>query len=308
MSPLQLHPQQADYDESDDDDNNSTIPTNADDKQKTTTTKQQESNNRRISFGSVSVREYERIVGDHPDVKVGPPIAIGWQYEELPPILLDDYEASHLPKQNLRLSSITRRNLLVNVWEIPEQEVADSTRDRPVGVAVVMGSSVEGGGRRRRRYEVGAGFESAEATQPQRIGDDEQRGEAHGRGRDHRTEHAEHRERDGGDVVGESPEQVALDGGEGPPRQGDSIGRRPEVTRDQREVGRLDGHIGAGAQRDSQIGPRQRGAVVDAVADHRHHPTLGLESGDLGLLLVGQHARDDRGIPTEAATDSAVVW
>jgi hypothetical protein len=47
----------------------------------------------------------------------------------VPEIPLDDYEASHLPKQNLRLSSITRRNLLVNVWEIPEEEVVSSTKE-----------------------------------------------------------------------------------------------------------------------------------------------------------------------------------
>jgi hypothetical protein len=121
-----------------------------------------------VAFGAVSVRVYERIVGDHPgtlprffslfqfhqsrmkgnssdsrdtseltfsslvspDVKVGPPISIGWSYNELPEQHLDEYEKSQPTKRrNLRLSSITRRNLLINTFEVDEKEIRRAERE-----------------------------------------------------------------------------------------------------------------------------------------------------------------------------------
>lgn len=79
----------------------------------------------RVSFSTIEVREYERIVGDHPETKVGPPMAIGWAYAEPEVSMLDDYEADRRAarKGNLRMSSITRKNILKNVFEIPEEEI-----------------------------------------------------------------------------------------------------------------------------------------------------------------------------------------
>ena len=61
----------------------------------------------------------------------------------------------------------------------------------------------------------------------------------------------------------------------------------------QRDVGRLERDVGAGADRDADVGPRQRRRVVDAVADHRDDVTLGLQARDLGDLALGRHASDD---------------
>ena len=47
--------------------------------------------------------------------------------------------------------------------------------------------------------------------------------------------------------------------------------------RHQREVTGLDRHVGAGPDRDPQVGTGERRHVVDAVADHRDPPALGLE-------------------------------
>lgn len=77
-----------------------------------------------VSFGTVSVREYIRIVGEHPETKVGPPIALGHEFVENPTIHIDDFENSKPEsKRSLRLSSITRKNLLLNVWGYSEEEV-----------------------------------------------------------------------------------------------------------------------------------------------------------------------------------------
>ncbi|KAL3917326.1 MAG: hypothetical protein SGILL_004763 [Bacillariaceae sp.] len=76
-----------------------------------------------VSFGDVQVREYERIVGDHPDVKVGVPLSISWAFVQKEPMSLEQYE--DLPKRrgNLRMTSITRKNILHNVFGIPEEEI-----------------------------------------------------------------------------------------------------------------------------------------------------------------------------------------
>lgn len=79
----------------------------------------------RVSFSTVEIREYERVVGDHPDTKVGPPMAIGWAFAESEVSMLDDYESDRLStrKGTRRMSSITRKNILKNVFAIPEEEI-----------------------------------------------------------------------------------------------------------------------------------------------------------------------------------------
>jgi hypothetical protein len=84
---------------------------------------------RQVQFSFVQVREYERIIGDHPDVRVGPPLSLGWKYEERQPMPLDRYELSHVSKGNYRLSSITRKNVLLNVFGISEEEIRAAEKE-----------------------------------------------------------------------------------------------------------------------------------------------------------------------------------
>lgn len=85
---------------------------------------------RGVKFGSIQIREYNRIVGDHPDVRVGPPLAIGWDYHEFEAQPLDEYEANRPSKRVfLRLTSITRKNLLINNFGIPEEEVRSAEKE-----------------------------------------------------------------------------------------------------------------------------------------------------------------------------------
>jgi hypothetical protein len=77
-----------------------------------------------VSFGSIQQREYNRIVGDHPDVRVGPPVTFSWEYSELSPVSVDDYESNRVPyKKLLRMSSITRKNMLRTIFDIPEEDI-----------------------------------------------------------------------------------------------------------------------------------------------------------------------------------------
>lgn len=82
---------------------------------------------RSVSFGPIHVRQYERIVGDHPDTKVGVPLSIGWAYYEdvdhPEGIPIDRYECDRIRKRRVRMSSITRKNILLNVHGVPEEEI-----------------------------------------------------------------------------------------------------------------------------------------------------------------------------------------
>ena len=67
---------------------------------------------------------------------------------------------------------------------------------------------------------------------------------------------------------------------------------RPQVAAHQREVGRLDGDVGAGAHGEAEVGLGERGGVVHAVADHGHDPALVLEAADDVDLVGRQHLGD----------------
>eukprot|EP00543_Licmophora_paradoxa_P012963 CAMPEP_0202470090 /NCGR_PEP_ID=MMETSP1360-20130828/80481_1 /ASSEMBLY_ACC=CAM_ASM_000848 /TAXON_ID=515479 /ORGANISM="Licmophora paradoxa, Strain CCMP2313" /LENGTH=176 /DNA_ID=CAMNT_0049095655 /DNA_START=223 /DNA_END=753 /DNA_ORIENTATION=- len=45
-----------------------------------------------VSFDTVTVRQYEMLLGDHPQVSTGPPVSIGWNYEQQQPESIDDFE------------------------------------------------------------------------------------------------------------------------------------------------------------------------------------------------------------------------
>ena len=78
---------------------------------------------RSVSFGPIHVRQYERIVGDHPDTRVGVPLSIGWSYSEDDSVSIERYEADRIRKGKIRMSSITRKNMLLNVFGLPEKEI-----------------------------------------------------------------------------------------------------------------------------------------------------------------------------------------
>lgn len=84
---------------------------------------------RRVSFGAIHIREFERIVGDHPDTRIGVPLSIGWAFFELAPVTIEKYETDKMPKGNLRMSSITRKNILHNVFGIAEEELRDAEKE-----------------------------------------------------------------------------------------------------------------------------------------------------------------------------------
>jgi hypothetical protein len=81
-------------------------------------------NKKSVSFGVIQVREYNRVLGDNPDVQFGPPVSIGWDYVQKDALPMDEYEtAKPRRKTALRMTSVTRRNLLLNVFDVPAEEI-----------------------------------------------------------------------------------------------------------------------------------------------------------------------------------------
>jgi hypothetical protein len=129
-----------------------------------------------VSFDSVTVREYNRVIGDHPEVKVGPPVSLGWEYLQLPEQSLEEYHESKPERRSLRLSSITRKNLLLNVFGYSEEEIRAAEKEvqvirkkreqsRKQGKAgIVVESAMQSARRRFRRSFSGDVFQGFAAV------------------------------------------------------------------------------------------------------------------------------------------------
>ncbi|KAL7529503.1 hypothetical protein ACHAWF_003004 [Thalassiosira exigua] len=62
----------------------------------------EEKSTRKVQFGTVLVRKYDMILGDHPSCSYGPPVTIDWDYLEYKPLNVNDYEFHHPPRRNMR--------------------------------------------------------------------------------------------------------------------------------------------------------------------------------------------------------------
>ena len=69
--------------------------------------------------------------------------------------------------------------------------------------------------------------------------------------------------------------------------------RMLELFAGEHDIGGFHGDIGTGANGDADFRAGQGWGVVDAIADHRHDPALGLQPADLGELVAGQHVGHD---------------
>jgi hypothetical protein len=83
-----------------------------------------------VSFGMVEVREYERILGDHPSCSEGLAIGIDWQYLPSKTYRVDDWEAirDSSRKGCLTLDKQTREKILVELG-YEERHFAQALRE-----------------------------------------------------------------------------------------------------------------------------------------------------------------------------------
>eukprot|EP01083_Nonionella_stella_P016992 47454_1 len=66
---------------------------------------------RKIRFGTVSVRNYGRILGDHPCCSYGPPLSIDWEYHQHEPLDVNVYESENISTRK------TMRQLALNYYQ-----------------------------------------------------------------------------------------------------------------------------------------------------------------------------------------------
>ena len=83
------------------------------------------SSKKSVSFGLIQVREYNRVVGDNPTVRVGPPMSIGWEFVQKQAVPVDDYEKIKRPgTSDLRImGSITRKSILRYEFQVSLEDI-----------------------------------------------------------------------------------------------------------------------------------------------------------------------------------------
>ncbi|KAL7527757.1 hypothetical protein ACHAXR_002118 [Thalassiosira sp. AJA248-18] len=89
-------------------------------KQKEKTSSQRK---RRVRFGTVTIRDYDMILGDHPCCSCGPPVTIDWTYRQNEPVDVDVYQfETVLSRKSLRrcrtLNYYQRKHLLSDYTEL----------------------------------------------------------------------------------------------------------------------------------------------------------------------------------------------
>jgi len=90
------------------------------------------SGTKHVSFGDVTIRKFVRILGDHPDVSVGPPVSIGWDYNSQKPMSADKYESKRTHRRHnteLILSNTTRRRILEHLTDATEEDINRSINE-----------------------------------------------------------------------------------------------------------------------------------------------------------------------------------
>ena len=92
---------------------------------------------RTVSFGDISIREYETTLSDHPMCSDGPPIGLDWSYTEQMAINIDDYEADKLMYQGpnrtrveMWLSGSKRWNMLLSMGHTAKEIGEVSARSK----------------------------------------------------------------------------------------------------------------------------------------------------------------------------------
>jgi hypothetical protein len=76
-----------------------------------------------VRFSTVSVRSFDRTVGDHP-CREGPALSLDWGYRQLPNISVDTYETARKPKRG-KLFPWERRKIL-SCWNKKEKTQAQT--------------------------------------------------------------------------------------------------------------------------------------------------------------------------------------
>lgn len=92
----------------------------------------------KVQFASITIREYQLILGDNPSSKAGPSLSIGWEYSELPSVPVKVFEKLRKPARSgcardLIRSTANRERLARRLgysWEAIANNVRSLNKDR----------------------------------------------------------------------------------------------------------------------------------------------------------------------------------
>uniref|UniRef100_A0A7S2HF07 Uncharacterized protein n=1 Tax=Helicotheca tamesis TaxID=374047 RepID=A0A7S2HF07_9STRA len=79
-----------------------------------------------VSFSLVKIREHSIVLGDHPDCSEGPPLSIGWEYNEKENLDIGSYESQRGKRRTryeLILSCKERRTILSKIVGLSAKEI-----------------------------------------------------------------------------------------------------------------------------------------------------------------------------------------
>ena len=74
---------------------------------------------KKVRFGECAVRTYAQVLGEHPSCSLGCPLELGWDYEQLEAVSVDDYDhagtnsSMNTTRCNLRMTWEERRAILL---------------------------------------------------------------------------------------------------------------------------------------------------------------------------------------------------
>jgi len=91
-----------------------------------------ETDSRNVIFDAIRIREYERSLGDNPSCSTGPPISLGWKYQECTTVSLDKFESFRPPRRSqfeMLIPRAKRQDMLVKEWNTPPHQCARAIRE-----------------------------------------------------------------------------------------------------------------------------------------------------------------------------------
>jgi len=100
-----------------------------------------------VSFDTLEIRDYERILGDNPSCSCGPSITFGWRYAETSVLPVDDYECRRLPRR--------RSYQMVMPQPIREEMLLNSGHTRSEIMFAVRGNNLTKRGRQKTLNTLG---------------------------------------------------------------------------------------------------------------------------------------------------------
>ncbi|GAX17984.1 hypothetical protein FisN_18Hh197 [Fistulifera solaris] len=84
-----------------------------------------------VQFDKITVREYGIILGDNPACRNGPSVSIGWEYDEFPEILVDDFESIREGNRRTKRGMLMDRTYRVKLLKrlgYADNEIIDAVR------------------------------------------------------------------------------------------------------------------------------------------------------------------------------------